>query len=64
VGEAAAPLEIFWPPLDDFFILGHYFQGTLVSGSKRRSKSSKDLYLFIFFLENAGFSGNKTIQFR
>jgi len=42
-------LEIFWPPLDDFcpphtFIPGHNSQGTLVSGSKGRSKSGEDLF--------------------
>jgi len=41
VGGQLPPLEIFWPPLDDFcppqtFILGHNSQGALVCESKRR----------------------------
>jgi len=39
-GGQLPPLEIFWPPLDDFcpphtFILGHNSQGTLVCRVKK-----------------------------
>jgi len=41
-GDILGPLDDFCPP--QTFILGHNSQRTLVSGSKRRSKSGEDLF--------------------